>query len=184
MKCLLILLLSFLNESATATYLDINTLFFSDQFTAASESKIGRTQYDIGLGFDITKSRQLILALDSGSTTFTDTTAASTITFAATDLGLKLVYFWDKGKSFSTAICYGLISTAKYNDGSSPVELRGSSIKADLGYNFWFGDSFALGIKFFYYSSTYKESIASNTITNIAYKRTLTYPSFGLIYHY
>jgi hypothetical protein len=183
-KNFILLLILFLHEPAKATYLDLNLLYFSDQFTAATETKIGRTQYDLGLGFDITKSRQLVLALDTGSSSLTDANGTSTINFTVTDLGLKLIYFLDKAKGFSFSLTYNLISTAKYNDGSTESEFRGSSIKTDFGYNFWLAESFALGIKFFYYSATFKESIANNTITNIAYKRTLIYPSLSLVYNY
>jgi hypothetical protein len=183
-KWCLFLLLIFLNEVCGATYLDLNTLYFSDQFTATNTTKIGRTQYDLGLGFDITKSRQLILALASGATSLTDTTTTATVSFAISDLGLKLIYFFDKAKAFSVGISYNLISTAKYNDGTTEVELRGSSTKVDLGYNFWLVDTFAIGLRFFSYSATYKESVTNNTISKVAYTRTLIYPSLSLVYNW
>lgn len=177
------MILLFSSSRSHATFIDLNLLSFSDQFTTASDLKINRTQYDLGLGFDITKSRQLILAVASGSTNLTDASTTTT-SFVASDLGLKLIYFWNKGKSYSTGLCYNIISTAKYNNGTNEVELRGSSMKVDLGYNFWLAESFAVALKFYYYSSTYKESVVDNVITTVAYKRTLTYPSFGLVYDY
>jgi hypothetical protein len=173
----------FVPQRAIATFIDFNALSFSDKFTTAGNSSISRTQSDIGIGFDITKSKQLVLAIASGSTNLADTAQVTTL-FVASDLGLKLIYFWNKGRNFSTGLTYSFISTAKYNDGTSEVELRGSSIKADLGYNFWLVESFAVSLKLFYYSSTYKESVLNNLITDVSYNRTLTYPSFGLVYAY
>ena len=166
-----------------AGYIDINFLSFSDKFKTDSDYSISRTTYDIGIGDSMGKSDKWIWALSYGTGTFSDI-ATSETTFKYTDVGLKFGYFWTKQKSWFSTLTYNIESTATYNDGTSEVELRGTSIKFDTGYCFWPADWFSVALKLFYYAPTYKESVAGSTLTKISYTRAITYPSLSMIFSF
>jgi hypothetical protein len=165
---------------AQATYIDINFLSISDTFKTASTTTISRTTYDLGIGYELGKSDSLIWALSYGAGTFSDATGSSKTTFTFTDLGLRLGYFITKQKSWFASITYNLNSIAKYNDGTSEVELRGTSTKADVGYVFRPTDAIGVAAKIIYYAPTYKESVASTTLTKVNYTRAIVYPGLSL----
>jgi hypothetical protein len=162
-------------------YLDLNFLSFSDTLKTSSTTGISRSSYDVGIGVLMGKAENWIWALNIGGGNFADKAAATDVTFKFTDLGMKVGYFWNKQKSWFCTLSYNIESKAKYNDGSGEVELRGTSIKADLGYAYWPVETVGLAMKVLYYAPTFKESIAANAITNVSYSRTLLYPSIGLI---
>lgn len=129
------------------------------------------------------KPDQWIWAINYGGGSFTDTNTTTT-TYSFTDLGAKIGYFWSKQKTWFTTLTYNLQSTAKYNDGSSEIELRGTSIKVDLGYAFWPSDSIGVAARLSYYAPTYKESVSGTTLTEINYTRTFLTPCINLMLNY
>jgi len=173
----------FWSALARAQFIDFNVLSFSDTFTTSGTSKISRSIYDVGLGTLMGKSDNWILGLSFGSSSFTDQ-STTTITYVASDFGLKIGLFWTKQKSWFSTLTYNFQSTAKYNDSTTATELRGTSIKADVGYAFWPSDSLGVAIKVFYYAPSFKESVASGTLTSISYTRALVYPSFSVMISY
>lgn len=176
-------LLIFISISAQAQFIDLNVLTFTDTFKTSSTNTISRSIYDIGIGTLMGKGDIWMWGLSFSSGAFSDqSTVTTTFTFA--DLGLKLGLFWTKQKSWFNTITYNFQSTAKYNDGANAVELRGTSIKADVGYAFWPSEFMAIAVKIFYYAPSYKESVASETLTKVSYSRALIYPSFSLMVSY
>lgn len=177
------LLLSATPQLAKAQFIDANILSFSDTFKTSSTQVISRSIYDIGLGTLMGRSDSWLWGLSFGTGTFLDK-GSSTVTYTFTDIGIKLGLFWTKQKTWFNTITYNLQSTAKYNDGTNEVDLRGTSIKADLGYAFWPSETFALALKIVYYAPSFKESVSSGTLTTIAYTRSIIYPCINIIVSY
>jgi hypothetical protein len=176
-------LCTFAPLTSKAQFVDLNILSFSDTFTTSTTNKLSRSIYDIGLGTLMGKGDAWLWGLSYAAGSFSDQ-STSTVTYTFTDLGLKIGLFWTKQKSWFNTITYNFQSTAKYNDGTTAVELRGTSIKADIGYAFWPSETMALAVKIFYYAPSFKESVVSGTLTTISYTRALIYPSFSLMVSY
>lgn len=181
--CYLTILFLFISNGVQAAYLDINFLSFSDTFQTDTTNTISRTMYDVGAGVLMGKSESWIWAMSYGSGKFTDQ-GSTTTTYSYTDLGIKMGYFWTKQKSWFSTLTYNIESKAKYNDGTSEVEFRGSSIKADLGYVFWPAETVGVAAKIFYYAPTFTESIASETLTQVSNKRAIIYPSISIMFSF
>lgn len=160
----------FISLKAQAQHIDLNVLSFTDTFKTSTTNTISRSIYDVGIGTLMGKGDSWMWGLSLGSGAFSDQ-ATVTTTFTFTDLGLKVGLFWTKQKSWFNTITYNFQSTAKYNDGTNAVELRGTSIKADIGYAFWPSESMAIAVKIFYYAPSYKESVVSETLTKVSYAR-------------
>jgi hypothetical protein len=105
----------------------------------------------------------------------------TTTKFVNSDTGLKFFYFLNREKTFSTSVTYNFISKAKYNDGTNNVELRGTSLKADISYNVWLWENSALALKLIYYKPTFTESVDATTLTKVNYKRTTLSPGIGFV---
>lgn len=174
-----------LADQAFATYIDFNYLNFSDQFIATTTNQNTRSIYDLNLGFEATNNKQVVLALSIGSSKISDVVGSTSTSFSTSDLGIKFLFFWSKNRTWSSSLIYNFTSNAKYNDGTNgEVALRGTSIKADIGYNFWLGDYTAIGLKFYYYVPSFSESVTNNYITNVSFKRTLIYPNISFIFSF
>jgi hypothetical protein len=167
--------------TAEATFIDLNTLYYSDGFATDTTTQISHSAWDIGVGFEVGANKRMAIALNFGGVSQSEKDSV-TKTFANTDTGLKLFYFWTKQKTWSSTLSYNLVSKAKYNDGTSEVELRGTSLKADFGYNFWLGEYSALALKVYYYKPTFTESVSSTTISTVNYSRTTIHPGLGFVY--
>jgi hypothetical protein len=178
---LLFLFLLFNSTVSFATHIDFNLLYFSDSFVAATTNSNARIEYDLGLGTELTNDKQWVVALSTGSASFTDVANSVNTTFINTDTGLKLCYYFTKSRAVGSTITYNFMSKAKYNDGTTDLELRGSSVKADFGYTFW-SDTIGISLKLFYYAPSFNESFASGTVTTISYKRTLIYPGISIVF--
>ncbi len=181
--CSILLFCVFYSVGAQATYVDLNFLSFSDTFKSSTTTTISRSMFDLGAGVLMGKSDSWIWALSYGAGNFSDK-GTSTTTYTYTDLGIKMGFFWTKQKKWFSTLAYNLESKAKYNDGTNEVELRGTSIKVDIGYAFWVTDVISIAAKVFYYAPTFKESISSGTLTNVSYSRSIIYPSITLIFSY
>lgn len=173
----------FAASKASATFIDLNYLMFTDTLKTGTTVTTSRTMYDIGFGALLGKPEQWIWTVNYGVGSFTDE-STSTTTYSFTDLGVKLGAFWTKSRTWFTTVTYNLQSTAIYNDGSSEVELRGTSIKADLGYAFWPTESIGIAARLSYYAPTYTESISGTTLTKVSYTRTMITPCISMMFYY
>lgn len=182
-RCLLLLFVLLLSRVASAAFADLNIMYMSDTFKTSTTTTITRSMYDLGIGTELGKSGQWIWALNYGGGNLNDT-AATTTTYSFTDLGIKCGLFWTKQKSWFSSLTYNVSSKAKFNNGSTEVELRGTSIKADIGYTFWPSETVGLAVKIFYYAPTYTESVNSGALTTVSYTRSIIYPSLSLMYSY
>ncbi len=176
--------LIFVSPQLKAQFVDLNILSFNDTFSTTGTNKISRTLYDVGIGTLLGKGDTWLWGLSFGSGSFIDESSNNTTTYTVSDFGLKLGLFWTKQKSWFNTITYNFQSTAQYNNGTNAVELRGTSIKADVGYAFWPTESMSLAIKIFYYSSNFKESIETGTLSKVSYTRALIYPGLSFMTAY
>lgn len=179
-----ILFILILSSQSWAQFIDINAFSFSDSFKSDENTVHSRSIVDLGIGTLMGKSDSMMWGISYGSSSFVDQMTATTSTFTITDIGIKFGLFWTKQKSFFNTITYNIQSNAKYNDGTNTVDLRGTSIKFDLGYSFWPSETLGIAFKIVYYAPSFKESVASGSLTLVNYSRSLVYPVFNLIVSY
>lgn len=186
MKKLLPILLSILfisffpSSRAKAAFIDLNFLYFSDTLTTSSTVTTSRTSYDLGFGLTFGSGNRWLGGLNFGGGTFEDA-ATTTTSYAFTDLGIKIGFFLSPRKTWLTTLAYNISSTADYDNGTSTYTLRGTSIKADLGYCVWIMDSVAVALKLYYYLPSITESVLGTTLTEVSYSRSTIYPGFSLM---
>lgn len=114
----------------------------------------------------------------SSSTVMGTTTNA----YSTADMGVRMGYI-SKSKNWIFTATYNLTSKGSYTPGTNSTrELRGTSYKADIGYNIWFGEYAAISIRYAYYGASYIEYVVSNTLTTKSHTFTGIYPSLGLFY--
>jgi hypothetical protein len=155
----------------------------SDAYKTSSDTVRSRAIYDIGFGELMGKPNSWIWTVNYGTGSFSDKTT-TTETFAFTDIGVKIGYFWTKQKDWFTTVTYNLKSTATHNDGTTETEYRGTSLRMDLGYTYWAADSFGVAARIMYYAATYKEGVVGTTITEVNYTRTLLSPCLSFMFNY
>lgn len=166
------------SNTASAGIFDMNVVYSSDTIKTASEVKTAVTAYDFSLGIPIGKTG-VFAGVNYGSVSSSVNTGTEQ-TWAGTDMGLKFSGFFGKGRLFSSGFAYNLKSTVKYNDGSSEVELRGTSMKLDFGVHYWFSEDASLALKLFYYAPSLSESVATTTLTTVSYNRAQIGEGIGL----
>jgi hypothetical protein len=177
----IVLCLTFNPNKARATVVDINGAYSS--FTVApptgSDSSVA-TIYDVGIGIDYKKNWLFMLSYSGASSSVVMGT--TTNTYSTADMGVRFGRI-SQSKNWIITATYNFTSTGSYKPGTSPTrELRGTSYKADLGYNVWFGDLAAVSIRLAYYGASYTEYVISGTLTQTSHTFTGMYPSLGLFY--
>lgn len=175
---LVMLTLLFLARPALAGILDLNFAYANDSVKTATTTTNSLMAYDFALGIPIGK-RDIYVSFAYGAYTSTFNPGTAT-TWNGTDMGLKFTGFFGRGKLFTSSLTYNLKSTVKYKTDSSNVELRGTSLRFDLGVNYWFADNAAISAKLFYYSPTLGEEIDSTTLNTVSYARTTMGQCIGL----
>lgn len=169
---------------SNAAVVDINTTMLTDQYQGSSNSSISRTMYDASVGFAVDKKNTVLLSFAFGSVATSDSTS-STATYTGTDMGIRITYLPTRSKSWTIATTYNFQSRASYNSGTTTTEQRGTSLKFDIGYNYWLGEYFAICGRINYYQATLTEEITNSTsLATVAYSRTQLYPGIGLFYLY
>jgi len=167
----------FLPALANAGILDMNFVYSSDTAKTATSTTSTLMAYDFSIGIPIGK-RDLFVSFNYGAYNSTLTTTTST-TWSGTDMGLKISGFFGRGRLYTSSFTYNFKSIVSYNSGTT-TELRGTSMKADFGVNYWMSDGLALSLKFFYYAPTMAEQVDSTTLTKVAYGRTSLGQGLGL----
>lgn len=100
--------------------------------------------------------------------------------FSTGDMGPRVEYYLDKKKAWGIGLGYNLIVASQYKDAETgeTVKWRGSSLKADFGYNAEFDEWLFLGLRISYYSGTFNEQfVGGTTYTKVAYSRAWIYPT-------
>jgi hypothetical protein len=141
--------------------------------------------WDFSIGMGLGKKSSWILGWNYDSMSFTENTGTIN-KLGITDMGPKITYYIDKEHTWLVSFTYGLISKGTYTAGSAAaVEMRGTSMKADLGYVTPMNDIFALGIKLTYYKASFGETISNQTtIAKTTNGRTVIYPNIAFLFRF
>jgi hypothetical protein len=82
-------------------------------------------------------------------------------------------------------VTYNLQTKAAYKaPAAAEVELRGTSIRTDFGYNMWLSESVALAFKILYYAPSFIEQVSGTTLTTISYTRATILPGMNLYWEF
>lgn len=173
------IMLSPLSAAAVAPVLDVNAFYYSDAFTYSNvESTYKRTMWDLLLGFNVNKRGSWVMGWNYASSTLAENPGTET-SLTVKDMGPKVLAFLDKDRSWILGVTYNLITTADYASGSTTTELRGTSLKAELGYMAQMSDVFVMGARLNWYKPSFKEEIDNTTLTDVTHSRAVIYPSFS-----
>ena len=169
-----------LGAHAITPVFDVNVFYFTDTMTYSStDYAYKRTFYDFMVGFAVTKSKKFIVGWNYDSMSFSDNPGTET-TLKITDMGPKLVYYFDKARTWSAGFTYNLITKGDYSTGTA-TELRGKSMRFEAGYLPMMWENVFLGAKIVYYKASFNEEITNSTaIADVTDSRTAIYPEFAM----
>lgn len=183
-RLLVFFTIAFVSLVGKASMIDINAGYLSDTMTTSSTVVTTRTNYDFALGIHLGSKKNYFIAISYGSLATSDQTTTTT-TFASQDTGIKFGTLFGKGRSWAFSVTYNFIGKAAYKAGAATeVELRGTSLKSDLGYYMWLGESTALAFKFMYYAPAFIEQVSGSTITKVSYSRATVMPGMNFYWEY
>jgi hypothetical protein len=176
-----LLFLTSANAFAGAAF-DLNSLYFKDTTTTTAAQSQADTIYAFFAGFSLSSKSRFYLGWNyaSYSTTATPTTGLAT-TYASKQMGPAVMYFLDKDHNWHTSFAYNISTKADYKAGAAAAQKwTGTGMAADIGYQYYFGESFALGVRLNYSKSTYTQKLVGTTATDVSYSKVLIYPSIAL----
>ena len=178
-------LILFFAQRASAVFIDLNTFYYSDTLVMGTSSTMNRTFYDATIGFTVDKKGNYQIGWDYVVEGTTDTTTTTT-TYAGSYMGPKFKVFFDKNLNWGLGLAYNLSATAIYTPaGGTAEKWRGTNLRVDFGYNLNIDDSYAVGFKINYSSSTFAEKLVNETTyTTVAYTRTFIFPSISFSARY
>ncbi|MGE4131364.1 MAG: hypothetical protein AB7F86_06980 [Bdellovibrionales bacterium] len=171
-------------EAVTPIF-DINAFYLSDTFTYSSASSVyNRTFYDLMAGFGMTKKGSFVLGWAYSSMSFSDNPGTET-KLTITDMGPKIAYYFDKDREWVIGFTYNLITKGTYSSGGSSTEMRGSSMRAELGYVPMMWESVLIGAKLIYYQASFSEEVVNQTTLNgVSNSRKVIYPSLSVTFRW
>lgn len=161
--------------------LDANVFYFTDTFPYDEDtSTFKRTFWDFFVGMGLNKRNQYVLGWNYGSMTFDDDPGTPS-KLTVTDMGPKFIAYLDKDRAWVFGLTYNLITKGKYSEnGGAAVDLRGSSMKVEVGYTPPISETLAFGVKLNYYKASFNEKVVDDSITKKANSRTTIYPTLSL----
>lgn len=179
------LLLLLFSSQALGFHIEANAFYFGDTFVADTNSTGTYSAYDASLNIDLTKKGGVTIGW-SYMMVDSQQKLGSEYKYTTSEMGPRLGFFLDKEKNWSIGAAYHLVGSAKYEaPGLSNVTWKGTSLKADLGYGATFSESFRMGFKLNYYSSTWAEQLVNDSdYSKIAYTRSWIYPSIQFRLHF
>lgn len=183
-KILIGVLLSFCTSThAAQLFLETNAFYYSDGLKVGSTTTDTTMLLDFALGFTLDKRGQWVMGWNYSMHT-ASTSGGSTEDYSSTEMGPKVLYFFDKDRSWSSSFTYNLIVDGSYKASASAATqtLRGSSMRFDVGYGAPITESLRLGGKIIYNASSFNEEIDTTTLTQVSYSRTFIYPALHLSY--
>lgn len=184
---LLLLVLASAQAHAVKPVFGTNVFYFTDNFTygTAPASQYKRIMYDVSAGMPITKKGRWILGWNYASYSFTESAATET-SLKVTDMGPKLTYYFNKGRTWEAALTYNLITKGAYTPGGgAETELRGTSLKFEAGYLPQMWENVFMGAKINYYKASFKEEITNQTaLAQVTHSRGVIYPTFAVTFRW
>jgi hypothetical protein len=186
-KGLCLVLFAFVASQAHAVLpvFDLDVFYFSDSMVYnSSTSTYQRTFYDFMLGMPLSSKGTWVLGWNYDSYSFTDNPGTAT-TLTISDMGPKLLVSLSKDKTVVFGFSYNLITKGSYNPGTTASELRGTSMRAELGYLPQVTENFFLGVKMNYYKASFTEEVINQTtLSHVTDSRTAIYPSLSMTYRF
>lgn len=168
---------------ASNSVLDINTLYFTNTLTQTTEDSNSVTVYSAFAGFNVDKKGYFTLGWNYGAYSTVSTVGATTKTYTSSQMGPGFIFCLDKSREWRLGFAYNLVTVNKYTvTGAVAQEWTGTGMAADFGYQFHFNDSFALGVRLNYSSSTFTKKLIGTTQTNVSYSKALIYPSLAITF--
>lgn len=185
MKCLFLIFtaMALAPTRALAYYVELNSYYVGETLTTASNSTSSRMFGDFSAGFEVDRNQRFLVGWNYGLHQTTDTTTTTTA-YASTQMGPRFLWFMTRTKSWSLGAGYNVLTTATYSAGGGVNEKwTGSSIMADLGYNYTFNETLYIGIRANYSAATYISKLnSSNTYTDVSYSMVYIYPSLSFVF--
>ncbi len=171
---------------AVTPMIDAGLFYFTDDFNYNStNSAYKRLMWDLNVGLPLTKKGRWVLGWNYGSYTLTEAPSGTETSLKITDMGPKLYYYFDKERTWVIAFTYNLISKADYSSGGTTTELRGTSMKGEVGYMPQMWENVFMGAKLNYYKPAFKEEITGNTsLAQVTHGRTVIYPTFAVTFRW
>jgi hypothetical protein len=171
--------------SAVQFAFDVDVFYFTDSFANnGTTSSYGRTMWDVAPMVGLDNKGTILIGWNYDSMSFTDTPSGTTTSLTVTDMGPKIVYYFNKSRTWVVAFTYDLITKANYSSGSTTAELRGTAMKGELGYMPEMFENIFIGAKINYYKATFSEQVVSTTLTKVTDGRTLIYPTFSATFRF
>lgn len=189
LRVLSILLFSlFATEASHAVtpVIDANLFYFSDTMSYSSKtSAYQRLFWDAMVGMPLTSKKTWILGWNYDSYSFSDNPGTAT-TLTITDMGPKLLTYFDKDRTWVLGLTYNLITTGAYSaSGSTGIVLTGSSLRAEFGYSGVITEGVLIGARLNYYKASFNQKITNNaTLTTVSDGRTAIYPSISFTFRF
>lgn len=179
------LLLSPIARAVTPVF-DAGVFYFSDAMLYSSTNRAyGRTFFDVMVGLPLTNKGRYVLGWNYDSMSFADDPGTTKTTLAITDMGPKLIAYLDKDRTWMVAFNYNLITKGSYNPGTTATELRGTSMRGEIGYVGHMTESLLLGAKLNYYKASFNEEVTNQTsLAKTTNGRTVIYPSLALTFRF
>jgi hypothetical protein len=173
---------TFSTPAKAEAQLGLNTFYLSEQTTAATTTTATKTIWVFDILFSPAGVKRLLFGWDVLGLSVSDTSTTTT-TFATSDMGPKVLWYFTKSENWSLGLSYHLIANAKYNPGTAET-WTGTSLFIELGYLPNITENISAGFKLNYYSGTFPKQTVGTTTSDVSYKRSLIYPSVGLAYHF
>jgi len=182
----LILALSFPVARAASPVFDINVFYFSDAMSFdGDDSSYSRIFWDIMVGMPLNSRKNWILGWNYDSYSFVDNPATET-QLSIKGMGPKLIWYMNRERTWVLGLVYNLITTGAYTSASvNDVELRGTSLRAEVGYTAPLSESLLMGVKLNYYKASFSQKVTGGTtLEDVSDGRTVIYPSFTMTYRF
>lgn len=169
---------------AQALGLDIDALYYTDNFTYSEDSSYNRLLWDVGIMFNLDKKGRFVAGWGYGSRHFEEDASGTTTELSITEMGPRFGFYFDKQGAWSLFVTYYLQAKGEYT-ATDTTELRGTSLKGELLFSPVILESFSFGIKLNYYQSSFGEEIIdSTTLESVSYSRSTIYPSLAFSYRW
>jgi hypothetical protein len=172
---------------ATLPVLELNAFYFNDSFIYSDDTKAAtRLIWDVMVGLPLSKKGSWVLGWNYGALSFSDDAGDGATTLSISDMGPKVSWAMNRARTLVLGVNYNLITKGRYNpQGGTASDLRGTSLRAELGYLPQLGESLFLGAKLNYYKASFNEEVTGDTtLSHVTHSRTLIYPSIALTYRF
>ncbi|NJL26096.1 MAG: hypothetical protein HC902_13630 [Calothrix sp. SM1_5_4] len=166
---------------AVLPVIDVDLFYFSDGFTYSSvNNEYKRTIWDVMIGLPLSRKGRWVLGWNYGSLTFSDSPGGTETSLTVSDMGPELSYYLNRDRTLEISFVYNIITKGTYNPGGDSTELRGTSMRVEVGYLPQITDSLLMGAKLNYYKATFNEEVTGQTtLSQVTHSRTVIYPSFA-----